>query len=325
MIVPVGLHYSHKTLFGSQLLVALHPPLELPESLATPAAEEEDRRAQAKALTLEFDRVLSEVVMATESWELHHLMHQARKLIRAEGLARAGTRSQAPGVAERVRHFASIWKRYRAASERYPQETRQLLAWVARYNKLLEALRIEGYQLDGAAWISSPRRALWLALEFLLVYLVLPPFLLIGVVVNLLPTLIVWGFNRVVARHYKDEATLKILVGAFVFPLTWLLVAWLVGWGEGLLAESYPQIAQRPVLTGLIAFLLSALGGLLALQYGQIATATWRSLRVHLTRARRKKAVEALLDIRSRIFDEFLELDRKLLAEAAEASNRPVG
>jgi glycerol-3-phosphate O-acyltransferase/dihydroxyacetone phosphate acyltransferase len=318
VIIPVGLHYSHKTLFGSQLLVAFHPPLALPADLAKPAANEETRRAQANRLTREFDRVLSEVVMATESWEVHHLMHRARKLIRAEGFARAGTRSQAPGVVDRVRHFASIWKRYEAAMARYPKETKQLLARVARYDRLLGALRLEGFQLDSAAWVASPHRAIWLALEFLFVYLVLPPFLLIGVLVNLVPAFIVWGFSRLVARHYKDEATLKILVGAFVFPLTWLLVAWLVGWGEGLLADSYPRISLSPILTGVVAFVLSALGGLLALQYRQIATRTWRTLRLQLTRARRKEAIRSLLEIRSRIFDEFLELDRKLMAPPAE-------
>ena len=59
--------------------------------------------------------------MATESWDLHHLMHRARKLLRAEGASRAGTRTEAPGIVERIRHFATIWKRYQAAVERYPE------------------------------------------------------------------------------------------------------------------------------------------------------------------------------------------------------------
>ncbi len=187
----------------------------------------------------------------------------------------------------------------------------------------MRALRIEGYELDGKVWVASPRRALWLSLEFLFVYLVLPPFLVIGVVVNLIPAICVWSLNRVVARHYKDEATLKILVGAFVFPATWLLAALLVGWGEGILAEIYPRIPRAPVLTGAVAFLLSAFGGVLALQYRQIATETWRTLRVHLTLARRKRAVQALLEIRSRLFDEFMALDRKLTESASvERSER---
>ena len=312
VIVPVGLHYSDKTLFGSQLLVAIHPPLELPQGLVLPSPDPEEKKTQARLLTAEFDRVLAEVVMATESWDLHHLMHRARKLLRAEGAARAGTRSAAPSIVERVRHFGTIWKRYQEATKKYPEETKRLLRGIARYDNLLSALRIEDYELDGKAWVASPRRAVWLGLEFLLVYLVLPPFLVIGVVVNLIPALIVWGFNRVVARHYKDEATLKILVGSVLFPAAWLLAACLVGWGEGLLADIFPKIPRAPVVTGIIAFVLSAFGGMLALQYRQIATETYRTLRVQFTLARRKKAIATLLEWRRRLFDDFMALESKL-------------
>ena len=257
--------------------------------------------------------------MATESWDLHHLMHRARKLLRAEGAARAGTKSEAPGIVDRVRHFGTIWKRYQAAIEKYPKETRHLLHGIARYDKLLSALRIEGYELDGKAWVASPRRAIWLVLEFLLVYFNLPPLLVIGVVVNLLPARIVTGFTKVVSRHYKDEATLKILGGAILFPLTWLLVAWLVGWGEGAVADLYPEVPRAPVLTGIIAIILSALGGLLALQYRQIATETYRTLRVQFTLARRKRAISTLLDMRGRLFDEFMALDQKLMSSQSDS------
>jgi len=319
VVIPVGLHYSDKRLFGSQLLVAVHPPLEIDKGLRVPSSDAEEKRIQAKLLTAEFDRVLGEVVMATESWDLHHLMHRARKLLHAEGAARAGTKSEAPGIVDRIRHFGTIWKRYQAAVQRYPQETRHLLRGVARYDKLLSALRIEGYELDGKAWVASPRRAFWLLLEFLLVYLVLPPVLVIGVVVNLLPALFIMGFNKIVASHYKDEATLKILGGAILFPITWLLVAWLVGWGEGAVADLYPEIPRAPVLTGVIAFVLSAFGGLLALQYRQIATETFRTIRVHFTLVRRKKAISTLLDMRSRLFDEFMKLDQKLTSSPSDS------
>lgn len=317
VVVPVGLHYSDKTLFGSQLLIAIHPPMELPKGLRVPAEDSEEKRTQARLLTAEFDRVLGEVVMATESWDLHYLMHRARKLIRAEGAVRTGARSAAPSIVERVKHFGTIWKRYQEATRKFPEETQRLLRGVARYDKLLRAMRIEDYELDGRAWVTSPRRAILLGLEFLLVYLVLPPFLVIGVVVNLIPALIVWGFNRVVASHYKDEATLKMLVGAIVFPITWLLAAWLVVWGEGILAGLYPKVPTAAVVTGIIAFLLSAFGGVLALHYRQIAAETYRTIRVQITLARRKRVVSTLLDLRRGLFDAFMALDQKISTSSA--------
>ncbi|MGB6850129.1 MAG: hypothetical protein WBG05_18180, partial [Thermoanaerobaculia bacterium] len=96
------------------------------------------------------------------------------------------------------------------------------------------------------------------------VYLVLPPFLIIGVLVNLPTALLLLGLTKGVSQKYKDEASVKILVGAVIFPLTWLLVALLVGWGESTLAAVYPQIPDAPVLTAIMAFLLSAFGGVLA-------------------------------------------------------------
>ena len=119
------------------------------------------------------------------------------------------------------------------------------------------------------------------------------------------------------ADKYKDEASIKLLVGAIVFPLTWLLVALLVAWGESTLAAAYPFVPYAPVLTGVGAFVLSAFGGVLALQFRQIATETLRSLRVRITLTRRKRAVQRLLKERSYLFEQFVMLDRELEAEMA--------
>lgn len=315
-ILPVGLHYNRKTVFGSQALVAIHPPLELEAELAEPAAEGEARREQAGRLTAEFERVLSEVVLATESWELHNLMHRARKLLRAEGASRTGARVRAPDMTERIRHFGSLWRHYEAGRQTHPDETTQLVAEVARYDEELSALGIEDHELDGSSWLASPRRAGLLLLQMVVVYLVLPPFLIIGVLVNLPTALLLLALSKGVSQMYKDEASVKILVGAIAFPLTWLLVALLVAWGENALAGIYPRMPEAPVLTGIVAFLLSAFGGVLALQYRRLAGETLRAVRVGLTRARRSTAVHRLKAARSRLFDEFLALDKRLALEA---------
>jgi 1-acyl-sn-glycerol-3-phosphate acyltransferase len=316
VILPVGLHYNKKRILGSQALVAIHPPLEVEEELAVPAPLGEERRGQAARLTDEFERVLNEVVLATESWELHNLMHRARKLIRAEGVSRRGAKLGAPDMAERVRHFGSLWRHYAASRESHPDETTQLVAEVASYDEELSTLGIEDHELDGTSWLASPRRVGLLVLQMIVVYLILPPFLVIGVLVNLPTALLLWVLTKGVSKKYKDEASVKILAGAVLFPLTWLLVALLVGWGERTLAAVYPQIPDRPVLTAIVAFLLSAFGGLLALQYRRLAGATLRAVRVGLTRARRSKAVHRLKAKRSRLFDEFLALDKRLAVES---------
>jgi hypothetical protein len=189
-----------------------------------------------------------------------------------------------------------------------------LVAEVARYDEELNALGIEDHELDGSSWLASPRRVGLLLLQMVVVYLVLPPFLVIGVLVNLPTALLLLALSKVASKKYKDEASVKVLVGAIAFPLTWLLVALLVAWGENTLAGIYPRMPEAPVLTGIVAFLLSAFGGVLALQYRRLAAETLRAVRVGLTRTRRRQAVRRLKAERSRLFDEFVSLDKRLAA-----------
>ena len=87
------------------------------------------------------------------------------------------------------------------------------------------------------------------------------------------------------------------------------------------MANLYPEIPHAPVLTGIVAFVLSAFGGMIALQYRQIATETYRTIRVQFTLARRKKAIATLLEMRRRLFDEFMALDQRLMASPDSGSD----
>lgn len=313
VVLPVGLHYNKKTLFGSQALVAFHPPLDLSADLAEPGAGEKERLEQARRLTAEIERELEEVVLATESWEVHDLLNRTRKLIRAERASRAGAILAAPDMVERVWHFGQVWANYRKGVESYPERVENLIAGVTRYDEDLKALAIEDHELDGTPWLRSKRRAFMLLLQTVLVYFVLPPFLVIGVLVNLPTALLLMAVTKAASDKYKDEATLKLLLGAVAFPITWLIIAVLVGWGQTSLAAIYPEIRGAPVVTGSIAFLLSAFGGLLALQYRRFAAETLRAVRVHYTLSRRGRKVDRLLAERGRLFDQLMELKQQLL------------
>ena len=99
-----------------------------------------------------------------------------------------------------------------------------------------------------------------------------------------------------------------MLVGAIAFPLTWLAVALLVAWGQSLVADVYPTIPEAPVLSGVLAFVLSALGGTVTLIYVRLARHTARAIRVRWTRASSEKAIGRLRHERSEIFDQVMEL-----------------
>ena len=331
VILPVGLHYDKKRVFGSNVLVAFHPPLKLESELArAPAGESDDaRRERYRALTGALEEALHEVVHATESWELHHAMQRARQLVRAERAHRAGASLERPDMKERVLGFSRLWTGYKARMESHPDEVEGLTERVKHYDTEMRALGVEDHELDAAPRLVSTRLAVLVLLQALVVYLVLPPILVIGYVVNLPAAFVVWLVARWAAGAKKDEASLKVMIATVAFPLNWLLVSLLVAWGGNSLAALYPAFRGAPLGTGLTAFALSALGAYVAVHYQRLAEHTLRAIRVRLTRLTRSRTVERLQAERSELHDaltalaEGLELPGKIRRDGRVVERQP--
>jgi len=163
------------------------------------------------------------------------------------------------------------------------------------------------HELDAPPWLAAI-----LLFQAALVYLLLPPILILGYVANLPAALVVWAVAKSAARKHKDEASLKVIAGVIAFPLTWLLVAFLVALGNRALQTIYPDIPGAPFLTGLIAFFLSAGGAFVALNYQRYARQTLRSINVRLTRFRRKRTLVRLRKERAELYDAFNQLAQGL-------------
>lgn len=311
VILPVGLHYDSKQVFGSNALVAYHPAIELDRELKTPlpaGASEEDRRRRYRLITEAMEKALTAAVRPTESWTLHRAMHRARSLMRAERASRAGAALGPASMAERILGFSRLWEAYEARALSHPRESKRLLERVLRYDGDLKALSLKDRELDSSPRLASPWVVFILLLHILLVYIVLPPILLVGLLVNAPTALVILAFTKSVRSSYKDEASVKLLVGAVAFPLTWIAVGFLVGLGEVSLHRLFPAIPHAPVQTGIVAFLLSAAGAWVALHYHRLSTETWRALRVRMTRARQVEAIQELREERALIFDELSAL-----------------
>jgi len=311
VIVPVGLHYDDKRAFRSNALVTFHPPMQLPVDLdQVPTTDEpEDRsRERARRLTEAIERELNEVVHATESWDLHHLMHRARKLVRAERARRGGAAPGRPRMQERVLGFSRVWAGYNARLETHPEEVRLLRERLERYDQALRALAMEDHELDQDPRILSPWLGFLLLLQAATVYLVLPPILIVGYLVNGLPALGLKLVSSGLASYKKDEATLKVLFGAIAFPAVWILAGVAGGLAHHLVHAAFPQVPNTPVLAGLTVTLFSILGGIVALRYLHVAQETARAVRVRLTKKRRWYAVDRLRQERAEIFDEVMGL-----------------
>lgn len=306
VIVPVGLHYDDKRAFRSSALVAYEPPMELPPELdVTPDPSESDEvsRARARALTDEIERVLREVVLATEDWALHHLMHRARKLVRAERAKRAGAALDKPGPRERALGFARVWAGYYARRETHPERVAALRSRLERYDADLKTLALEDHELDAAPRLGSAWLPLLLFLQVLTVYLLLPPILLVGYVVNLPVALLLIVVSKLTASAYKDEATVKVLLGGLLFPLCWVAAGVLAARAHTALHHSIAWLPNTPLVTGVLFGLASAVGGMVALRYLRVARETARAVRIRLFRPLRRRHIERLLLERATLHD----------------------
>lgn len=310
-IIPVGLHYNEKRLFRSSALIVFHSPLVLPPELdVTPSPDEDAEvlRERARALTSRMEEKLQEVVLETESWEMHQLMHRARKLVRAERAARAGARPGAASMEERWVGMARIWVGYRSVERTRPVEVARLRRRIQRYDGYLRALRMEDHELDRPPPILHPLLWIMLVLQIVAVFALLPPLLLVGLVVNGPPAAIVTAGAHLHAKEHKDIASLKLLGGLVLFPATWALWAWLAAEGVGPLRSYAPWLTAGPAVAAAGMVAMSLAGGVVMLLYVELTIGRVRAVRVRLTRGMRARALTRLKKERVRLYEDLIAL-----------------
>ena len=308
-IVLVGLHYDRKRSYRSRALVAFHSPLVLPPDLdvdSDPDRDPEGHTQRVEALTAILDESLQRVVMATESWELHSLMHRARKLVRAERAHRAHKDPGEVPIEEAVLGMERIWVGYQKRIVSHPAATEDLLGDMRDYHADLRALGLDDHQLDKDPSLLSPWLPVLFGLQIVTVFLLMPPLLLVGYVVNWPVALLLAALTKALGRTRKDEATLKILLGLVLFPLTWGALAILAAWGQLAVVKAFPGVPENPWLAATATVLLCVLGGALSVRYARLARETLRSMRIRLTRRRRWYSVARLRKNRGILFERIL-------------------
>lgn len=319
-LVPVGLHYDKKHAFRSRVLVSFHPPIALPTELQT---GEEASREQVDGLTALIDRTLHEVVHATESWQLNHIMGRIRKIVRAERAARFGVGLGRSDMEERQLGFARVWVGYHARMASHPKETQRLMSRVRRYDEAMNLLRLQDRDLDSKSHRSLTRRLLLVVAEATVVFLLLPPLVLFGYIINLPTALLLKALSHQLSTTRKEQAGIKVLTGAVAFPLTWLAVSLVVGWARPSFWTQVSWTPQTPALAALAALVVCAASGALALRYHRLAGQLGRALRTLFTRSRRFDAIGRMRERRSRLHDTIMDLAEGLdLPHAVQPDGR---
>ena len=316
VIIPVGLHYDRKQVFRSSVLVTFHEPMELPPGLdvrPSPDDSEEVRNERITSLMGEIEETLVRVVHATDDWELHNLMHRARTLSRAEHAARMGSESHKATIANRYLAFAQIWHGYQTRKESHPEEMESLHRELHGYDRLMRTMRLRDYDLDKSRRLASPLFFGLLLFQAILVYLLLPPILLLGYLISGPVHLLIGWTVRKYSKAKKDTASLKLLGGLVLYPFAWALAGLLAAIAHTRLQAYFPAMPNAPVLVGIIVFFLGFLSWVLVLYYNQLARETMNAIRVRLTRRRQKTTVERLRRMRSDLFDRFTALREGLV------------
>jgi hypothetical protein len=199
---------------------------------------------------------------------------------------------------------------YRELVRRAPEAVAAYQRRLERYDGELRSLGVKDHELDepptrkGLVWVRT-------LLQVVSVFVLLPPILLVGCVMNALPTMLVsLGARgaRWKGKEEKDIATIKLLGGLVVFPATWALWGWLAVWRADDLRAALPWLPDSTAALGAIAWALGIAGAIVMMLYIPLAVLALHALRVRVTRGVGARALLRLREERAQLCDDLLEL-----------------
>ncbi|MBT4983443.1 MAG: hypothetical protein HOJ85_07255 [Ilumatobacter sp.] len=226
-IVPLGIHYEDKAALRSRVFINVGVPLDLDELVAeqTPAATEvtASNRAAVDALTDDIDVALRRAAPDFKDWS------EAGRLATGASIALRGQlddpASEVPfGLRNRLANtLADLPDKQRAKICASVQDYQSDLDAIGTTDAVLHAhLRTGGFL----------RTLVWQ----LIIGICLLPFVAVGIAVNVIPFLLVKAVGRLRVAP-SMHSTIKPVVAALAFGITWGIVIWRAiaafGWAAG--------------------------------------------------------------------------------------------
>jgi len=228
-IVPVGLTFEQKGKFRSRALVTIGAPLDPAPWIA------QQTRDDAGAV-----RGLTQAVRdALERVTLNYPSHEDVPIIeRAAALWQARERELPARMAleEAFQLRQTALRLYERAKARYPQRVAALSARAERYAQRLEQQRLRDEHV-AARYPRTEVIAYAIGSATLLFFWL--PLAALGSAMNWVPYRLIWAGARLTPGE-NLPATIKLVGGFFLYPITWLawalLAGGLWGWGAGVAA-----------------------------------------------------------------------------------------
>jgi glycerol-3-phosphate O-acyltransferase/dihydroxyacetone phosphate acyltransferase len=252
-IQPVGLFYTNKQTFRSAALVYYGEPFEVSPASLDAAGEPPAERVQA--LTDRIARALGEVTLQADAFEAHDFVARTERILASQ--RRESDDAPRPELADEFAFRRRILAGYDALRERDPERLERVRRRVNRYEDRLRGAGIDPWDVPVAGFRTS-RVLLYVGL-FLLRFALLLPLGLPGLVLHYLPYRLVGLLSQRAVGKYDDIlATAKATAAFVVFPLTWLLLGWLVWRWAGAVAGAVALLLAPP--SGYAALRLVELG-----------------------------------------------------------------
>ena len=183
-----------------------------------------------KSLTERIGMALGEVTLQADAFEAHDFVARTERILASARRERDD--APRPELAEEFAFRRRVLAGYNALKARDPDRLEKIRRRVLRYEDKLRGAGIDPWDVPVGRF--STGRVLLLSGVFLLRFLLLIPLGIPGLLIHYLPYRLVGVLSQRAVGKYDDIlATAKAASAFIVFPLTWLVVAWLVwrSWG----------------------------------------------------------------------------------------------
>jgi 1-acyl-sn-glycerol-3-phosphate acyltransferase len=277
-ILPVGLYFTERTLFRSDVMVVFGPVID-------PSSFFDDYRAApqqaVRVLTGEIENRLRGLTLHVPHAEDERFMACLRQLLASPAEGMSGQIEVNPALVDANDYFR----------ETEPGRYRKVRREVLSYCRLVSALGVADSELNRRYRIGPVLR--YLAPRILFAAAGLPVFLW-GAVGNFLPYKIPGWISRLLRLELVEVATVKFMAGLMSFPFFYALQCWLVSF-------------WLDMGTAMVYLISLPLTGLFALWYGEVLIGFVEEVRVFFLHLLRRDLMERLEKRRAHIL---AELDR---------------
>jgi 1-acyl-sn-glycerol-3-phosphate acyltransferase len=289
-IVPLGIYYTAKRIFRSSALLYFGEPISVAPAQLNPDGEPPPDAV--RALTDQIERALHEVTLQADE-------HEALVLVgRAEEMFSADDPDDEHRLVDKFQLRRRLMAGYTTLRTKAPERLATISGRITRFEIELRDAGLDPKTLQPENLMAGGAAAL--ALKGLVFLLFVAPLALVGTVINYPAYRLVGFIATGLSRNDEDIiATIKMIAGALLFPLTWILVAVAIG-------------IRWSAAAGFVALVLGPLTGYASLRFFEKLDELAGGARAVLLSRFRRWGYLRLVAERSAIREEIISLGAEL-------------